>query len=547
VAAPAGEVGVTEANLDIQIQQFLDEWIYRILNCSVGRAWGRNKAVEVLLDVLEMIGISVPAEEKAALGESEDDLPLIAALKAVMPDGFRDNWEALALQLQTVLHEASRIRSAAEDSDDAVSTLFDESGSERGGLTQQVLKASVICAAKEVARCRKIHTSWKKNTDERIQRLLGAAEEAEHSQQQLMAAEAQLSEFRGDTKAKGKGLLLSMADGQNSALVHSVFSGWFGWLEKVHAENAIRSKFQGMIDDATGKLVQYKEAQIANIRGVLMRGAMEETETLMHMVWKFWMDEVNERKMEGDTAEQLKAVQDKLNGFEQSQRENAGKFMTRMAAGNEASLKNLCLEAWIKHHQDYAQDKEMEDKQKAAEQAFKAHMDAKKEEAKVVMDRMLAGTDHGLLSMIIQTWFSWLKDEKKQKELEFALNEAQDKFKSLNGRQKAGAHGAQNRVNEQIAANLMLRVFNNWQCETKANRVGNHYNTKYESKKRQLQGVQNLFKSFAMQLEQNLGGDEDSSSRTTRKSKKHSSRKDGMPPKGADGTVSLPEIKGAAA
>jgi AAA+ ATPase superfamily predicted ATPase len=79
---------------------------------------------------------------------------------------------------------------------------------------------------------------------------------------------------------------------------HLQFSSWIGYVEKVHSEQAIRKKFQDQIDLCEKKLFQYKEAQIANIRGVLMRGAMQETEVLMHMVWKFWMDEVNERKME---------------------------------------------------------------------------------------------------------------------------------------------------------------------------------------------------------------------------------------------------------
>jgi hypothetical protein len=544
--APAGDAqvvaqGVTDEALRVQVQQFLDEWYYRIIHCSVGKAWSRKKAVVLLLDICEMVGLTFAGEEREGLTENEDDECLMNAMIAGMPESFRDRWEAVALQLQTVLHEASRIRSAAEESDEAVATMFEESGSERGGLTQQVLKASVICAAKEVSKFRRIHTTWKKNTDARIDRLLSASEEAEHCQQQLLAAESQLSEIRGDSKAKGKGVLMSMAEGQNSALVHSVFSSWFGLLEKAKAEQAIRQRFQDQIDNATKKLLQFKEAQIANIRGVLMRGAMEDQDVLLHMVWKFWMDEVNERKADGDTAEQLKAVQDKLNSFEATQRENAGKFMTRMAAGNDESLKNLCLEAWIKFHQDYANDKDMEDRVKAQEKKFKEHMDSKKEEAKAVMDRMLAGTANGLLALVIQNWAQWLKDEKKQKELEFALNEAQAKFKTLNGRQKAGASNVQNRVNEQIANNLMQRVFNCWLVETKANRVENHYNTKYESKRRQLQGVQNLFKSFALQLEQNLGGDEDSSSRTDRKSRKQKSEKS-MPSKGADGTVSLPDI-----
>merc|ERR1719183_894833 len=125
--------------------------------------------------------------------------------------------------------------------------------------------------------------------------------------------------------------------------------------------------------------------------------------------------------------------------------------------------------------------------------------------------------------------------------MEYKLQEAESKFKSLNGRQKAGAKNVQGRVNEQIQANLLQRVLNNWLVETRVNRIECHYNAKYESKRRQLQGVQNLFKSFAMQLEQNLGGDDDSSSRTNRRSTRAKHGKDRGMTRG-DGSVSLPDI-----
>lgn len=142
----------------------------------------------------------------------------------------------------------------------------------------------------------------KKNTDQRIDRLLGCAEEAEHCQQQLLAAEAQLSEYKDSQKSKSKSVLMNMADGKESALKHAVFSSWLGYIEKMHAEKEIRKKFEDQIQMIEMKLIQYKEAQIANIRGVLMRGAMEETDVLMHFVWKTWVDEVKERKADGDTA-----------------------------------------------------------------------------------------------------------------------------------------------------------------------------------------------------------------------------------------------------
>jgi hypothetical protein len=473
---------ITDEGLTQQIQPFLDEWFYRILHSPVGKTWSRTKALGLLMDILGMIGINVPADQRDTLLVSDADEPVIAAIIAVMPGDYRAQFEATALQIQTVLHEATRILTASEEAgEEAVTALFDEAGSDRGGLTQTVLKASVVHAAKEVAKLRQVHTSWRKNTDQRIDRLLQCTNDAEHAQQQLMAVETQLDEIKGTEKAKSKGLLLSMAEGKESALVHAVFSGWEGYVQKCAAEKEIRQRFQKQIDDCKDRLTAYKAAQMEGVKGVLMRGAMEDKAVLMNLVWKAWVDEVKLSKNQGDTAADLKAAQDKLDSFEAGQKEKATQFMTRMASGSEDSLKNLCLEAWIKFHKDYAADMEMEEKVKDAERKFKEHMDAKKDEAKAVLDRMSAGSDTGLKSMIMQNWATFVKDEKKQAELEFQLAQSNDKFKSLNARQKAGVNKQQNNVNEQINLNLLQRVMNNWITETKANRVEQHYNSKYDT------------------------------------------------------------------
>jgi hypothetical protein len=526
-------------SITLQLQQFLDEWYYRIIYSSIGRAWTRQKATSLLVDILRILGFEFSPQDVEKLIQFKDDSSFINLVLEKMPPVLRDQFEGVALQLQTVLHEACRIRSAAEEGDVAVAELFDESGSDRGGLTQQVMKASVIYAAKEVQKYRKIHTTWKKNTDARIDRLLLASEEAEHANQNLLAIESQLAMYQDDAKAKSKGMLLKMSEGKESALVHSVFSSWHGYIEKVHAEAGIRKKFEDQIKNLERKLFQFKEAQLANVRGVVGRMHMADTETLMHTVWKIWVDEVAVHKADGDTAAQLKIMQDRMAALEAGQKAKAGQFMTRMASGNEASLKNLCLEAWIKYHGDYAKDKEFEDQVKQKEAQIRAHMEAKKDEAKAVLDRMLASTDHGLMELMMMNWIQFYTEEKKAKELEYQLSESQGKFKSLNARQKAGANNMQNRVNEQMHANLLQRCLNAWLIETKIYRVESHYKAKYESKRRQLQGVQNLFKSFAMQLEQNLGQDDDSSSRTNRGSK-HGRRTSGMT-KG-EGASSLPDI-----
>merc|ERR1711959_191961 len=108
-----------------------------------------------------------------------------------------------------------------------------------------------------------------------------------------------------------------------------------------------------------------------------------------------------------------------------------------------------------------------------------------------------------------------------------AENEA--RFAGLTGRQKDNAMGVQQRVNEQMDLNVMLKHFSAWATDTKLERIMRHYNSKMEGKKQQLQSVQHLFKNFATQLDQGLKADD-------------SARDSGSRRKKEDGSVSLPEI-----
>merc|ERR1719263_1736423 len=94
--------------------------------------------------------------------------------------------------------------------------------------------------------------------------------------------------------------------------------------------------------------------------------------------------------------------------------------------------------------------------------------------------------------------------------MESLMAENEARFASLAGRQKDNAKGVQQRVNEQMDLNLLLKHFSSWATDTKLERIMRHYNGKMESKKAQLQSVQHLFKNFANQLDQGLKGDGDS-------------------------------------
>merc|ERR1712224_682602 len=199
--------------------------------------------------------------------------------------------------------------------------------------------------------------------------------------------------------------------------------------------------------------------------------------------------------------------------------------------GSDNALLTVVIGSWKDFIADYKKNKDMEDAVKQQEQQIQEFLAKKKEEAKGVLDRMNAATDSGLVEHCISTWVQNYKDEKEAQKLEQLMNGADDRFASLNGRQKDNAKGVMSRVNEQLQLNCMLRHFCAWALDAKLERVMRHYNKKMEGKKDQLQSVQRLFSSFANQLDQGL-----------KASAGDSARGDDSGQRRADGSVSLPNI-----
>merc|ERR1719330_2016947 len=155
----------------------------------------------------------------------------------------------------------------------------------------------------------------------------------------------------------------------------------------------------------------------------------------------------------------------------------------------------------------------------------------------------MASTDTSMLQNAVQGWAAWAKETVRSRDLENTLMGAEGKFKMLNNRQKGTAHRVQTRVNDQMKQNLCIRVLATWQLEAKINHVDKYFGAKMEGKRKQLQSVQSLFKSFAKQLEEGLGKIEEdgaSSGRTSKPTRAHgtgSSKK-----RQAENSASLPDI-----
>merc|ERR1711869_158324 len=87
---------------------------------------------------------------------------------------------------------------------------------------------------------------------------------------------------------------------------------------------------------------------------------------------------------------------------------------------------------------------------------------------------------------------------------EAILNGAQGKFGAFSERNKAGAMSAGQKAQAVKEYGLYIHSFLLWTEFCRVERLLRYYSMRVESKKHQLQGLQNMFRTFATQLEQGL-------------------------------------------
>lgn len=511
VAAESPDSTFNSEEVHEQFQKFLDEWYFNILSSSLAKDVNRWEALRILLDVLEMVGVRFKVGEKENMIAQKQEEGMVSRIVDSMPFALRAKWEHVMSQLQTVADATTRIRKAVEVKDEqadaTVVKIFEESIDD--GVVQQILKNSVLFSADKVMRLRKIHSTWRANTDARIDRMALLHEEAEVAAKQVLKLEAQLKDIGASQKSSGKSMLLKLANGQETALKNSVFAAWRAVISKLHVEDEIRKKFEDRIVEADRKFFKTREKQLASVRSSMARLYYKENDAALRDAWMIWTTEVWNRKNVGEAAQRLKKAEARMEKFSNAAHTNATKAMARIAGNHEGFLKTLAFQAWIEADKMHRQEKELEEAAKRTEQKLKKYLDSQKNERRQVMERLTGATDTGLKSTYLKTWHEHVKEEKKAKEMEEALIGQDCKFNKLNARQKSGALKVQTRINDQMNLNLVDQIFSAWAMDTKVNKLNHIFNQKYKTKKNQLQGVQNLFKSFAIQLEQNLGGDED--------------------------------------
>jgi len=499
-----GVIHYDACTIQQELQQFIDEWHYRILHSGLALTWERGQCVSLAIDMFEMHGMLVTPEEKEAFAAMEDEQAMIAAMVDHIPLAARKTFEHFVLQLQLVVSTTTQVRHALEEGNvDEVARCFEEGGD--SGPGQQILKHCIVEAGKQIHEAVEMHKSWKANTEARIVRLNISQDEAEHARQQLEAIQCQLDSFKGEQNAKSKSVLVGIAGKNDKALVHSIFSTWLGWLISHKMNKAIHDKFKKEIDDYEDALISFRSKQLGISRGILNRGAASGDKGLQAEVLGIWyqfvITEGHSKIMDAKIAE----AQAKFASCQASSKDASKKVMMGMSAKNDGALVTLCFQSWNACMVELKADKEIDALAKQAEAAFKEFKKRQSEKSKGVLDGMAGASENGLLKVVLTAWIDDWKEEKKLADMEKMMGGNDSKFKSLNQNQKKNAKSVASATHAQEEENMIMVFFYAWATDTRTERVIKHYGSKLDQKKGQLDAVQTMFRSFASQLEQGIG------------------------------------------
>jgi len=398
----------------------------------------------------------------------------------MMPDDVRASFRDISQQLLTAFATVTKVRSDLERNEGSTAHMICEEHDDTGAI-KEILKRSVVKASDEVARIHKCHVSWRRNTEDRLARLSRAAEAAEKASQQHMAVEAQLSSLKGTQSSKARQVLLRMASGQSSASLNAIFSGWFGVAQASRGEREIREKFEKRLEDVERRLFQFQERRMQSVRAIMLGQFLQDDVVLLRRAVQLWQQEVEERKLEGDTAKKLKEVQTRLAQMQEARTHNAKQVLVRMSAGSDVGLLTLCLQAWLQFSEEYKRNKQSEDALKLMESKLKRQLKHKQQDSRHFLNQLATTSNTGLLGTVLASWKLTLQEEHRAKEMNRVLSETNNKLLGLSNKQSGTANRVQRRINNHLNSNLALQVLGSWHFCVQVARTQHNLDTKLES------------------------------------------------------------------
>jgi len=157
---------------------------------------------------------------------------------------------------------------------------------------------------------------------------------------------------------------------------------------------------------------------------------------------------------------------------------------------------------------------------------------------KKVLEGISGASEQGLLKTYLTAWIQVYEEKKQEDELSELLEGANSKMQNFASRSKNNARNVTERARLHMEQMVMLRFYSAWKLFAKLQITDGKFQRQIDFKRKQLVGVQKMFRDFAQQLESRLRSEKDTA-RELREGPGPSARKRLVK---SEGTVSLPDI-----
>merc|ERR1719221_2077967 len=166
------------------------------------------------------------------------EVQMIDALVGKIPQQSKEEFQHFFLQLQLIVSTATRVRQALADGrPDLVEQAVEEA--DKTGIAQYILEMAIVQVGSEVANLTQQHQAWVKDSQQQMSKNLRGQEDLMTAKTKLAAAQQELSKFQVNQNEKTRQVLMSLASGSGTVMLHASLCAWAEHTKKMRQENEI--------------------------------------------------------------------------------------------------------------------------------------------------------------------------------------------------------------------------------------------------------------------------------------------------------------------
>lgn len=516
------------------VNSFLETQHRRKLHEILACKWDRCQSAQAAVKLLSKNGVELSPEEEAHLG-GLNDTELVEALIQKIPEQSSDEFQGFFLELQLLVSAAMRIRQGLEESrPEEVSQALDDVESSDVGL--HVMKMAVVQAGAEVMSLGQQHKSWIQDSQHRLSLLVRGQEEAMSAKKKWASAKAILHNATVSQNERAKRVVSTFLHGSTTATLKSIMASWLCIMRREKMERAVHLEYQEKLERMQKHLARCRQDQLTQVRAHFMRKCAAGLYQMKRELFDTWREEVEESKIDKDIFHEAKKVEAKLASLKESQASRMSCIIEAVAANANTCMVAACIRSWQGEVSKSKKELELQLWLKSTERHVKQRRQANKVFSMANCDRLAKQFDVALLSLTLRSWVQTYQEAKQSSQMLDYLSSAQQQLSHFGAKNALAARQCMLKAAEILDEDIAQRCFQAWRMDQKMSGISAQHGTRIEGKREQLQQVQKMFRSFAMNLE----------SQTTEMKKEN--RKDKQQRRSVTlhkmdtGTVSLPDI-----